>query len=39
MGPRAGAASLRQAWDAIAEGVPVHEHAQHHPELQAAIGG
>lgn len=39
MGPRAGAASLRQAWDAIAAGVPVREHARHHPELQAAIGG
>jgi ribulose-bisphosphate carboxylase large chain len=38
MGPRGGAASLRQAWEAIAAGVPLAEHAAQHPELAAAIG-
>ena len=38
MGPRAGAMSLRQAWDSIAAGVPVAEHARLHPELAAALG-
>lgn len=37
MGPRAGAMSLRQAWDSIAAGVPVAEHARSHPELAAAL--
>lgn len=37
MGPRAGALSLRQAWDAIATGVPVAEHARQHAELRAAL--
>jgi ribulose-bisphosphate carboxylase large chain len=37
MGPRGGAASLRQAWEAIAAGVPLAEHAAQHPELAAAI--
>jgi ribulose-bisphosphate carboxylase large chain len=37
LGPRGGAASLRQAWDAIAAGTPLAEHARHHPELAAAI--
>jgi ribulose-bisphosphate carboxylase large chain len=37
MGPRAGAASVRQAWDAIAAGVSLEAHAVGHPELQAAI--
>jgi ribulose-bisphosphate carboxylase large chain len=37
MGPRGGAASLRQAWDAIAAGIPLAEHATSHPELAAAI--
>jgi ribulose-bisphosphate carboxylase large chain len=37
MGPRSGAMSLRQAWDAIADGVPVADHAKHHPELAAAL--
>ncbi|MBK1699784.1 RuBisCO large subunit C-terminal-like domain-containing protein [Thiococcus pfennigii] len=36
-GPRGGAASIRQAWDAIARGIPLAEHARHHPELQAAL--
>ncbi|MBK5959078.1 ribulose 1,5-bisphosphate carboxylase [Rhodoplanes elegans] len=37
MGPAAGARSLRQAWDAIAAGVPVAERAAKHPELAAAL--
>ncbi|MCG6207523.1 RuBisCO large subunit C-terminal-like domain-containing protein [Rhodopseudomonas sp. HC1] len=37
MGPAAGAASIRQAWDAIAGGIAVADHAQTHPELAAAL--
>jgi ribulose-bisphosphate carboxylase large chain len=37
MGPAGGAASLRQAWDAIAQGIPVAGHATRHPELRAAL--
>jgi ribulose-bisphosphate carboxylase large chain len=37
MGPEGGAASIRQAWDACARGVPVHCHAETNPELRAAI--
>ncbi|MGM0676119.1 MAG: RuBisCO large subunit C-terminal-like domain-containing protein [Pseudomonadota bacterium] len=37
MGPRAGATSIRQAWDAIAAGIDVHAHARNHPELAAAL--
>ncbi|WP_295389051.1 RuBisCO large subunit C-terminal-like domain-containing protein [uncultured Thiodictyon sp.] len=37
MGPTGGAASLRQAWEAIAQGVSIDEYAQTHPELSAAI--
>ncbi len=37
MGPRAGAASIRQAWEAIRAGLPIDESALHHPELRAAI--
>ncbi|RAI43015.1 RuBisCO large subunit C-terminal-like domain-containing protein [Rhodoplanes roseus] len=36
-GPAAGARSLRQAWDAIAAGVPVSERAAAHPDLAAAL--
>lgn len=36
-GPTGGAASLRQAWEAIAAGVPVAEHAKQHPALAAAL--
>ena len=36
-GPAGGAMSLRQAWDAIAAGVPVAEHAKQHAELAAAL--
>ena len=37
MGPAAGAASLRQAWDAIALGLPLDAHAAAHEELRSAI--
>jgi ribulose-bisphosphate carboxylase large chain len=37
MGPRAGAASIRQAWDAISQEIPVVEHATNNPELAAAL--
>ncbi|HVZ07998.1 RuBisCO large subunit C-terminal-like domain-containing protein [Rhodopila sp.] len=37
MGPRGGAASIRQAWDAIATGTPVRDHAARHAELAAAL--
>jgi ribulose-bisphosphate carboxylase large chain len=37
MGPTAGARSLRQAWSAIADGVPVAERAATQPELQSAL--
>jgi ribulose-bisphosphate carboxylase large chain len=37
MGPRAGAASLRQAWAAIMAETTLEEHARHHPELAAAV--
>jgi ribulose-bisphosphate carboxylase large chain len=36
-GPRGGAASLRQAWDAIASDIPLADHARTRPELAAAI--
>lgn len=37
MGPRGGAASLRQAWEAIRRGVALDAYAAGHPELRAAI--
>jgi ribulose-bisphosphate carboxylase large chain len=37
MGPAGGAASLRQAWEAIVQGVSIEQHAQTNPELRAAI--
>jgi ribulose-bisphosphate carboxylase large chain len=37
MGPRGGAASIRQAWDAISGRIPLAQHAATHPELQAAL--
>jgi ribulose-bisphosphate carboxylase large chain len=37
MGPAGGAASLRQAWDALATGSTPRAHAAHHPELAAAL--
>ena len=36
-GPAAGAASIRQAWDAIAAGIPVADYAATKPELAAAL--
>jgi ribulose-bisphosphate carboxylase large chain len=37
MGPRGGAASIRQAWEAIAQGIPITRYATTRPELQAAL--
>jgi ribulose-bisphosphate carboxylase large chain len=37
MGPAAGAASIRQAWDAISRGIPLASHAASHEELRRAI--
>lgn len=36
-GPRAGAASLRQAWEAIVTRVGLEDYAKDHPELREAI--
>jgi hypothetical protein len=36
-GPRAGAASLRQAWEAVASRTGLAEYARGRPELLAAI--
>jgi len=36
-GPRAGAASLRQAWEAISTRVDIRDHARERPELARAI--
>jgi ribulose-bisphosphate carboxylase large chain len=36
-GPAAGAASIRQAWDAVLGGVPLNEHAKGHWELSRAL--
>ncbi len=37
MGPKAGAASLLQGWQAFKEGVSLENYAGKHPELKAAI--
>ncbi len=37
MGPTGGAASLRQAWEAVVAGVTIEQYAQTHQELRAAI--
>ena len=37
MGPKGGAASLRQGWEAVRRKVTLEEYAQDHPELKAAI--
>ncbi len=37
MGPKAGAASLKQAWEAFQNGLTLEAYAQDHPELKAAI--
>ncbi|MBT3181066.1 MAG: ribulose 1,5-bisphosphate carboxylase [Deltaproteobacteria bacterium] len=36
-GPRAGAMSLRQAWEAIKGGISLEDHSIDHPELLAAL--
>ncbi|WP_377844893.1 ribulose-bisphosphate carboxylase large subunit family protein [Bosea sp. UC22_33] len=36
-GPKAGVASIRQAWAAVAEGTSLVEAARSHPELQQAL--
>ncbi|SEJ44981.1 ribulose-bisphosphate carboxylase large subunit family protein [Paraburkholderia diazotrophica] len=36
-GPAAGVRSVRQAWDAVQSGTPLHDHAAHAPELRAAL--
>ncbi|ASQ91141.1 ribulose 1,5-bisphosphate carboxylase [Prosthecochloris sp. GSB1] len=37
MGPRAGAASIRQAWEAIEKGVLLDDYAVNHAELKAML--
>ena len=37
MGPAAGAASLRQGWEAVAKGMTLEEYSHRHPELKAAM--
>jgi ribulose-bisphosphate carboxylase large chain len=37
MGPAGGAASIRQAWEAIAQGIAVAEYAASHTELRVAL--
>lgn len=37
MGPKAGAQSIRQAWEAIEQGIPLETYGKTHPELQAMI--
>ena len=36
-GPAAGVRAMRQAWDAAVAGIPLDEHARHHPELGRAL--
>lgn len=37
MGPKGGAASLRQGWEAVEKGLTIEAYAEEHPELEAAI--
>ena len=37
MGPKGGAASLQQGWQAVQKGVTLEAYALDHPELKAAI--
>lgn len=37
MGPKSGAASLRQGWEAVQKGLTLQEYSEDHPELKAAI--
>jgi ribulose-bisphosphate carboxylase large chain len=36
-GPAAGAASMRQGWEAAVQGIDLYEYAEKHPELKGAI--
>ena len=36
-GPRAGAAAVRQALDAISKGIPLEDYAKDHKELRRAL--
>jgi ribulose-bisphosphate carboxylase large chain len=37
MGAAAGVRSLRQAWEAAIDGVPLEDHARQRPELATAL--
>jgi ribulose-bisphosphate carboxylase large chain len=37
MGPKGGAASLQQGWEAVVSGQPLETYAQNHLELRQAI--
>ena len=37
LGPRGGAASLHQGWQAVVQGIPLEEYAQEHEELRLAV--
>ena len=39
MGPKAGATSIRQAWEAIEQGIALETYAVGRPELQAMVDG
>ena len=39
MGPKAGAASIRQAWEAIEQGIELETYAVGRPELQVMVDG
>ncbi len=39
MGPKAGARSIRQAWEAIEQGIPLEAYAIGRPELQVMVDG
>jgi len=39
LGPKAGAASIRQAWEAIEQGIALETYAVGRPELQAMVDG
>ncbi|WP_449257809.1 RuBisCO large subunit C-terminal-like domain-containing protein [Chlorobium limicola] len=38
-GPKAGARSIRQAWEAIEQGVSIESYAEGHPELKQMVEG
>ncbi|MCD6576524.1 MAG: hypothetical protein J7K66_00750 [Anaerolineaceae bacterium] len=37
LGPKGGATSLRQGWEAVSKGIPLEKYAESHPELKQAI--